>query len=281
MSLETPRLYVALLVVLVGLTGFAVFDVARAEAATPGWSASITPLVRRSDAEIRPLHLSYEVSWSQWLQAGSLHITFDPKHGRQSELIEARARAHSLGPVRVFWPYESSTRAEIWRRTLYPARFEHEQTASGERETYQATYRNGAMRVESTLTPSDRRGAERETRIHEHDQIRDVLSTLLFLQHIDLSRRQSLTLLVQPLDRLYLVSFTIVGQESRQVFETRWKTIKLAVRIRRVTDDYELASYTKLRSATLWLSDDEHRVPVEIQADLRVGFVSMRLRRLD
>ncbi|WP_236786620.1 DUF3108 domain-containing protein [Allochromatium tepidum] len=29
----------------------------------------------------------------------------------------------------------------------------------------------------------------------------------------------------------------------------------------------------------LWLSDD-HRIPVEIQADLQVGFVSMRLRRL-
>ncbi|NVZ11346.1 DUF3108 domain-containing protein [Allochromatium humboldtianum] len=279
MSLETPRLYVALLVVLGISAAFAWFHGATTEAATANWSSRITPLVWRPDAEIRPLNLSYEVSWSQWLRAGSLQIAFDPKPGAQGGLVEARARARSLGPVRVFWPYESSTRAEISRRTLQPSRFEHVKTESGERQTYRATYRNGSMSVESVLRSGDGRDVERETRTHEFGQIRDVLSTLLFLQQIDLSQRRTVTLLVQPLDRLYLVSFRVAGQESRRVFEKTWKTIKLAVEIRRVSDDLELASYTKMRSATLWLSDD-HRIPVEIQADLQVGFVSMRLRRL-
>lgn len=281
MSLETPRLYVALLVVLVSLTICARSDIVKAEvAAIPSWSSRITPLVRRPDAEIRSLNLRYEVSWSQWLRAGRLDIVFDPKHGKQGALVEARARARSLGAARVFWPYESSTRAEIWRRTLYPARFEHEETESGEWEHYQATYRDGAMTVESVLKSSDGRDIKRETQTQELGGIRDVLSTLLFLQQIDLSRYQSVTLLVQPLDRLYLVSFRVVGHESRQVFERVWQTVKLAVEIRRVTDDLDLGDYNKLRSATLWLSDDAYQIPVEIQADLLVGFVSLRLRTL-
>ena len=281
MSLETPRLYVALLVVLVGLTVCAWPDIVKAEvAAGPSWSSWITPLVRRPDAEIRSLKLRYEVSWSQWLKAGRLDVAFDPKHGKQGALVEARARARSLGAARVFWPYESSTHAEIWRRTLYPARFEHEKTESGERERYQATYRDGTMTVDSMLESSDGRGIERETHIQELGEIRDVLSTLLFLQQIDLSQRQSITLLVQPLDRLYLVSFRVAGHESRQVFEKVWKTVKIAVEIRRVTDDLGLGDYTKLRGATLWLSDDAYQIPVEIQADLLVGFVSVRLRHL-
>jgi hypothetical protein len=260
--------------------GLAMLDVAETEAATPSWLSRLTPLVRRPDAEIRPLNLGYEVSWSQWVRAGSLQVTFEPKQGRRASRVEARAKVHSLGPVRVFWPYESSTRAEIWRQTLYPARVEHVQIESGERESYQATYRHGSVTVESTLNSSDGRGVARETRTHDLEQIRDVLSTLLFLQQIDLSKRQNITLLVQPLDRLYLVSFTVAGREPRTVFEKTWKTIKLAVEIRRITDALELADYTKLRGATLWLSDDEYRVPVEIQADLIVGFVSMRLRSL-
>lgn len=281
MSFATPRLYVALLIMCGSLMLLSLLDTPKTHAAEPDWSSLITPLKRRPDAEIPSLKLNYEISWSQWLQAGRFDLAFEPKESARADLVEISAQTRSLGPASMFWPYESSTRAEIRRRTLYPVRFEHVQTKSGERETYRATYRHGVMQVESRRASHDGRAEKHKTRTYEHAQIRDVLSTLLFLQQFDLSRHRQITLLVQPLDRLYLVSFSVVGQESRQVFDKTWKTLRLSVHVRRVTDDFTLTAYDKLSHATLWLSDDAYRIPVEIQADLRLGFASMRLRSLD
>lgn len=273
-----PRLYVGLLIVLIGLTAIGAHDLAEAGASATEWSSQITPLVRRPEAEIRPLHLSYDVSWSRWLRAGRLDLAFEPRPGAPETVIEASAKARSLGSVRMFWPYASTTRAELSVRTLYPVRVEHIQTERSRHATYRAIYHGGSTTVESEFRPRAGQDVERETHTHADAQIRDVLSMLLFLQQSDLTDRKNLTLLIQPLDRLYLVSFRRIGQERRQVFEKTWSTFKFAIRIQRVTDERELADYTKLHGATLWISDDADQIPVEIQADLQVGFVSVRLR---
>jgi len=279
-SIATRSLKVAarLFTALIGLILCALIDGSELQAAEPTWSNQITPLARRQDAEIRPVHLLYEVSWSKWLQAGTIRMSFDPQ---QDAGVQARAKTRSSGPVRAFWPYEGSTRTTISPKTLYPSRFEHAQREHGERAEYRATYRNDRMRVESSLTPTDGRDTEHETRVYELGQIRDILSTLLYLQQTELRDGKDIVLLVQPLDRLYLVTFEVAGSESRTVFERTWKTKKLEIRIRKVTDNFHLAPYTKMRRATIWLSDDAYRVPVEIQADLRIGFVSVRLASLD
>lgn len=277
---STRRLYVARRLWLTGwllcVSGLA----AHAVPAAPNWAAQLTPLERRAQADILPLTLHYDISWSQWLQAGTVRVTVQPQSGRANAMMTAQARARSIGAVQAFWPYESSLNAEIWRQTLLPAQFDHTRIKNGERKIDRATYhQQQRMQVESTLTSASGR-MKHTTHTHELEQIRDVLSLLLFLQQTELRLNQSITLLVQPTDRLYRVSLRVVGREARQVFETTWPTLKLTVSVQRVTPDLKLASYPKLRQATLWLSEVE-RVPVELQAELRVGSVAMRLRRLE
>ena len=277
---STRRLYVGLGILLTGWLLFAAGMVATAAPTAPSWASQLTPLERRPNADILPLTLHYDISWSQWLQAGSVRVTLRPKPGRASGLIEAQVRARSAGPVQAFWPYESSLHAEIRSQTLLPTRFEQTQIKNGERKTSQATYHNNRMHVESTLTPASGRAVEHTTHTYELAQIRDLLAMLLFLQQAELNAQQPITLLVQPTNRLYRVSLQVVGRESRQVLERTWPTLKLTMSVQRVTPDLKLASYPKLRHATLWLSEAE-RVPVELQAELRVGNAAMRLRRME
>ena len=35
--------------------------------------------------------------------------------------------------------------------------------------------------------------------------------------------------------------------------------------------------YSKIEKATLWITDDTYRLPLELQADIAVGYISARL----
>lgn len=247
----------------------------------PDWLAQITPLTRRADARIQPLRLVYDVSWSNWLQAGRIRLAFDPTAGKDA-LIRGQATARSSGAVRAFWPYDSATLAEIAAQTLLPLRVEHVETERGETSAYAAREHNGSLIVRSLPESSDGKEAERQQKAaYPFAPIRGVLSTILYLQQSNLRTNREIVLLVQPKERLYQVSFKYAGQEQREVLGTRWQTTRLEVSIAKITDDFALAPYDQLRKATLWLSNTADQVPVELHADLLVGFISVRLASIE
>jgi len=242
------------------------------------WRTEVSPLVVRPHAEPEPLGLYYEVSWSQLMQAGTIRIDIEP---RGDDWIEASAEARSMGAARLLWPYESRTRTRIASKTLYPSRLEHAQTEHDEKSVYQVRYDRGAVTLESTTRTRDGAESERETRVLPVEQIRDILSTLLFLRQSELKAGERIRLVVQPLESLFLVTFKVIGPESREVLGKTWKTIRLEMSLRGIGEDFALVDDDKLRGATFWLSDDARQVPVEIQADLFIGYVSMRLAGLN
>jgi hypothetical protein len=266
-------LVIVLLLALAHLAAGPLPTAAEAAPAAPTWSSRITPLPGGPGFVPRSMKLFYQASWSRWLAAGSVQMSFSSRGGR----IEATSETRSKGAVRAIWPYESTTRSRISPATLIPSHMEHVQTERSVRAEYEADYRNGVMRVDSIIEPGGGAAPVRETQTYRLPDIRDLHSALLFLQRADLRPNRSIVLLVQPVDSLYLVSFDVAGRESRKVLSTQWDTIKLNVRIRKVMDDLRLAPFTRMRSASLWLSDDDDRIPLEIEADVFIGFVSVRL----
>ena len=47
----------------------------------------------------------------------------------------------------------------------------------------------------------------------------------------------------------------------------------------KIDDKMQLKAYKKLKSATVWLSDDEWRIPIEIRAAVYVGDVRILLTK--
>jgi len=266
-------LVIVLLLALAHLAAGPLPTAAEAAPAAPTWSSRITPLPGGPGFVPRSMKLFYQASWSRWLAAGSVQMSFSSLGGR----IEATSETRSKGAVRAIWPYESTTRSRISPATLIPSQMEHVQTERSVRAVYEADYRNGVMRVDSIIEPGGGAAPVRETQTYRLRDIRDLHSALLFLQRADLGPNRTVVLLVQPVDSLYLVSFDVAGREPRKVLNKQWDTIKLNVRIRKVMEDLRLAPFTRMRSASLWLSDDDDRIPLEIEADVFIGFVSVRL----
>ncbi|MDA8634751.1 DUF3108 domain-containing protein, partial [Verrucomicrobiales bacterium] len=63
-------------------------------------------------------------------------------------------------------------------------------------------------------------------------------------------------------------------KESRKIKGKNYKTIKLAAHIGKINSDLSLKHYDKI---TLWIADDEYRLPLELQSEISLGFVSARL----
>ena len=53
----------------------------------------------------------------------------------------------------------------------------------------------------------------------------------------------------------------------------------MSIALQKIDDDMSLKHYKKLKSATLWISDDTWRIPVEIRAKVFVGDVRVLLTK--
>ena len=131
-------LVIVLLLTLAHLAAGPLPTAAEAAPAAQTWSSRITPLPARPGWVPRSMKLFYQASWSRWLAAGSIQMSFSSGGGR----IEATSETRSKGAVRAIWPYASTTRSRISPTTLIPSQMEHVQTERGVGAEYEADYRN-------------------------------------------------------------------------------------------------------------------------------------------
>jgi Protein of unknown function (DUF3108) len=86
---------------------------------------------------------------------------------------------------------------------------------------------------------------------------------------------------VQPWDKPYLTTFEVLGRESLRFDGKNHPCIKVGLKIRKIDrDTLALSAYKKMKTATIWVSDDELRVPIEMRAEVFVGYMSARMTGL-
>ena len=87
-------------------------------------------------------------------------------------------------------------------------------------------------------------------------------------------------MLVTPFNRPYVAWLKVTGRETRKIKGRNYSAIKLDAKIGKVNEDLSLKHYDKVKKTTLWVSNDEYRIPLELQAQISVGFVSARIKDL-
>jgi len=78
-----------------------------------------------------------------------------------------------------------------------------------------------------------------------------------------------------PVATPYLARVKVLGRETHR----GRKCIKLDISMEKIDENMALKKYDKLKSATVWLSDDGWRVPIEVRAQVYVGDVRILLTR--
>lgn len=244
-------------------------------AAEPSWKPELTPPAPGPFPPLKPSALELQVSWKGMLDSGRIRMEIAPKGVRKPGALVIRSSARSQGPAAGLFPYQNRFWSELDPSSLKPKYFHAVET--DRKETVTTTTRHFADRVESSeVTRAAKKGAEtRKDRVFRFAPAFDIFSAMLHVRSQKLAAGDSICLVVHPFDNPYLLRVKVAGREKHLDRDA----IRLTVGMRKIDrKTLELLPYRKMTSdATLWLSDDADRIPLEFRAAVFIGDVRATL----
>ncbi len=250
----------------------------------PAWLKTVTLLEAGKEPALKPCRIRYSLSWNHLINAGEASIVMrnGGKTGEASnELLTGEASARSSGGVRLLWAYDCELKSQVDKTQLRPMWFEHSETENGETVSYRTDFKPGRVETRRYQTEAKTGKIKTKKRTFKYAHVYDLLSSILCLRSLPLKTGETLTGVVQPFDAPYLVSFAVQGREKRDYLGKKKDTIRLGIKVQKINKDLSLKKYKKMKTATLWVSEDEYRLPLELRADIFVGYVAATLVERD
>lgn len=246
-------------------------------AAAPAWQAELTPATPGAFPKPVPGVLDFTLSWKGMIDAGKLRIEFAPAGAAKPGAYVVRSSAVSLGAAAALFPYRSDFWSEIHPATLRPRHFHSVETDRKETVTTTNEYSPGKVACHETSLLLKTGTTTTKDRTFVFAPLFDMFSAMLFVRSQKLDAGDVISQVVHPFDNPYLLRVKVVG---REVHNGR-NAIRLSVGMRKIDRrTLELLPYKKLKGeATLWLSDDADRVPIEFRAAAFIGDVRAILTR--
>jgi hypothetical protein len=239
--------------------------------AAPSWESTLTKDPPGSFPAPRPVHTTYHFGWSGFTAAvGDMHFT-----KTADKFFQLEATGRTIGLVRAWWKMDASYRGLADAETLRP--IESKQTE---------IYRRKKLVTDLTFTDSGVMRARTEgtgakaTKPFDFPGLLDLHSALLYLRSQPLGDRSVYRIVVYPATSAYLTTITVLGRERVTVRAGAYNAIKIDLQLQRLGKKLELEPHRKFRRATIWISDDENRIPLRIEAQIFVGTVFAELQAM-
>ena len=246
------------------------------------WIDELSVIPPGQHLDLKPLSIRFDLSWNNVLNAGEMAMNLareTPEDASIDPVFVGTASGKSNGLARVLWPYDFEAKALVDPNTLQPHLFELTETERQKTTSYNLDFQPGKLISETTVHPKkETEESKTKRKVYRYNAIRDVLSIALYLRSLDVPEGESITALVSPFNRPYHVELTMAGEDTRKIKWKKYDTLKYDVAIRKVNHNQTLQTYDKMKKATIWFSDDEFRLPIEVHADIFVGFVSARMK---
>jgi hypothetical protein len=242
--------------------------------AAPAWQKELTSPDPGTFSRPVPTVLDFQLSWKGAIDSGKVRIEFAPPDVKKPGTYVVRSSSASLGAAAVLFPYQNHFWSELDPVSFRPRFFHAVET--DKKESVTTTVRHFSGRVESReITSITKTGKTKQTdKVFAFAPVFDVFSAMLHVRSQKLDNGDKLVIPLQPFNKPYLMRVTVLGRER---FANR-DTIKLSVALEKIDPKTKtLLPYKKMKSSTLWLSDDANRIPVELRSEVFIGDVRMTL----
>jgi hypothetical protein len=104
---------------------------------------------------------------------------------------------------------------------------------------------------------------------------------LLLARSQPLATGDTLKLAVFPGEWMYLVRLKVIGRETLRWRGEQRKVIRCAMDIDWIGKDYSLQPHKKFQRGTVWVSDDEVRLPLRVEVKVFIGHVFAELAEVN
>lgn len=220
---------------------------------------------------LRPLRAKYNFGWSG-ITAATADVRFDQTADNHS-IVEGAG--HTIGFVRALWRYDVTYRSTADTTALRPLSSKQIDLTRGKKLTTDLTFNSaGVVRARTdSSTPS-------KPKRFDFANLYDLQSGMLYLRSQPLKERGVYRIVVYPETTAYLATVTVTGREKISVRAGSYNAIKLDLQLSRVGKNMQLEPHKKFRRATVWVSDDNDRVVLRIEAHVFIGTVFAELQSI-
>jgi len=250
---------------------FASLALVRIGHAALSWESTLTKDPPGNFPELRPVHTTYHFGWSGFT-AGTGDMHFSKTVDKRFQL---EATGRTIGLVRALWKLDASYDGLVDAETLRPIESKQTEIYRKKKLITDLTFTNSGVTRARTEGPG---AGTTTTRPFDFPSLFDLHSALLYLRSQPLSDRSVYRIVVYPATSAYLTTVTVLAHERVFVRAGTYNAIKIDLQLKRLGKKLELEPHRKFRRATIWISDDENRIPLRIEAQIFVGTVFAELQ---
>jgi len=241
---------------------------------TGPWAGELQP---RSTGKFPPLEnceADFVFGWSN-VAAGMAEFQFQRVGTHE---YKAKFSGETTGWVRTLWQADITYETRGTMANLQPIWFRQIEK-----------YRRYLIGIEAEFTAENVRRIRQ--RIPSPDKaswrsfhlpgLRDILAAMLFVRSQSLEPGEKIVTLCYPGDAPYLIHISVVGNENIRWQEKSTPAIRMDLNIQRIetrsAERGQLRPHRRFRSGSVWISNDNRRLPLRAEVSIFVGFVYAEL----
>ena len=213
----------------------------------------------------------YVFGWSG-IEAAEAEVTL--RRGADGNFT-GTVQGGTKGAARTLYKLDADYRTEVGGADFRSRQFTLTERYRAYRVEEKAEFRPGGVRA---WRESDKKGAKPPKWKNFYvPGLRDMAGAVLLARSQPLNKGDRIPLAVFPGDWMYLARLKVEGREK-----LRWRgedkpAIRVALEIERINKDYSLSPHKKFHHGTIWVSDDEWRIPLRIEVKVFIGSVFAEL----
>jgi Protein of unknown function (DUF3108) len=265
-----PAWIVAIVLSAIGFTAYADED--------PNWIASLTSNKGPgSFSEPPSMRLVYRFGWSG-IQAATADIHF---FSPTRNTFEVEASGGTSGFPRTLFRLDVYHQAMENKVTLRPIHFFQEETYRSETVKTNVDFEADQVTGLREKIPSDHPS---KPNVFKFSPVFDLTTALLWVRSQPLQDGDTESIVVWASNAPYLATVKVLGRDTIKIDGQKQNAIKLDLQLKKIDKKLELKEHKLFKGGRGWLSDDDKRIPLRIEADMFIGYVfaeleSMRLER--
>jgi hypothetical protein len=241
---------------------------------TPSWADSLTTGKGPGNFPFPPsAHLTYRFGWSGITAAeADVHLT------REGDLVKTKANGGTVGLARALFRLDLEHECLSHRSTLLPKHIVQDEKYSSEDVKTTIDFNSKATTSVRDVTPAKE---PPKSRTIEFAPIFSFETAYFWLRSQPLTEGEKEVMVVYANNAAYLATLQVVGREKIRIGDTEYNAIKVNLSFKSIDQHLKLKTYKRFKSGRGWISDDNYRIPLRVEADIFVGYVFAELEKFE
>lgn len=242
--------------------------------ADEGWRSRLKPEAPGSFPMVRPFEGEFSFGWSN-IEAAKASAKVDVS----GSLVVVDVEGGTTGLARTLWSMEAKSKVAFQRSTFFPvSSWQTEKYAKKDVRMESVNKPDGLWYIR-WVTPTPPENYARWKRLKVQPS-RDIVGAMFFIRSQPLQDGDKVGLIAFPGDSPYLVEVEVEKREEIAVGGKTRPAIKLIFKLQKIDtkEGAHLVQHKKFRNGTVWLSDDQDRIPLRSEVNIFVGFVYGELK---